>query len=404
MAKNSMKPQIRFKGFTDAWEQCKFAEVYSFASEGGTPDTNTAAYYRNGTIPFVRIEDTENKYIDSVKTFITEEGLKHSSAWLIPSGSVIFTNGATVGNVAINHIPVATKQGILGIIPNKIVTAEYLYYLLSSGFFQREVRNRQATGTFATIILKNLNEINVFVPDKAEQQKISGYLSSIDNLITLHQRKYEKFVNIKKALLEKMFPQGDEKVPRIRFKGFTDAWEQCKARELFDSYADKGHPELPVLSATQDAGMVKRDEIGKSVFHDKSNEVGYKRVLPGQFVIHLRSFQGGFAHSNIEGITSPAYTIFGFKPSEKQYDLFWKYIFSSEEFVRRLETVTYGIRDGRSISYDEFLTMGFIVPSYAEQVKIAQGLIITDNLITLHQRQVEKLKNIKSALLEKMFV
>lgn len=154
---------------------------------------------------------------------------------------------------------------------------------------------------------------------------------------------------------------------------------------MFDSYADKGHPELPVLSATQDAGMVKRDEIGKSVFHDKSNEVGYKRVLPGQFVIHLRSFQGGFAHSNIEGITSPAYTIFGFKPSEKQYDLFWKYIFSSEEFVRRLETVTYGIRDGRSISYDEFLTMGFIVPYYEEQVKIAHGLIITDNLITLHQ-------------------
>lgn len=198
-------PEIRFKGFTETWEQCKFAEVYSFASEGGTPDTNTAAYYRNGTIPFVRIEDTENKYIDSVKTFITEEGLKHSSAWLIPSGSVIFTNGATVGNVAINHIPVATKQGILGIIPNKTVTAEYLYYLLSSGFFQREVRNRQATGTFATIILKNLNEINVFVPDKAEQQKISGYLSSIDNLITLHQRQLERLKNIKSALLEKMF-------------------------------------------------------------------------------------------------------------------------------------------------------------------------------------------------------
>ena len=198
--KGSNIPEIRFPGFTAPWEQCKFAEVYSFASEGGTPDTNTAAYYRNGTIPFVRIEDTENKYIDSVKTFITEEGLKHSSAWLIPSGSVIFTNGATVGNVAINHIPVATKQGILGIIPNKTVTAEYLYYLLSSGFFQREVRNRQSTGTFATIILKNLNEINVFVPDKAEQQKISGYLSSIDNLITLHQQKRDKLLKQRRAL------------------------------------------------------------------------------------------------------------------------------------------------------------------------------------------------------------
>lgn len=167
---------------------------------------------------------------------------------------------------------------------------------------------------------------------------------------------------------------------------FFITWEQRKARDLFDSYADKGYPELPVLSATQDAGMVKRDEIGKSVFHDKSNEIGYKRVLPGQFVIHLRSFQGGFAHSNIEGITSPAYTIFGFTSGERQYDIFWKYIFNSEEFIRRLETVTYGIRDGRSISYDEFLTMGFIVPSYNEQVKIARGLTITDNLITLHQR------------------
>ena len=198
-------PRIRFKGFTDAWEQCKFSEVYSLASEGGTPDTNTENYYRNGTVPFVRVEDTETKYIDSVKTFITEEGLKHSSAWLVPSNSVIFTNGATVGNVAINRIPVATKQGILGIIPNKTVTAEYLYYLLSSGFFQREVRNRQATGTFATIILKNLNEINVFVPDKLEQRRISDYLSSIDNLITLHQRQVEKLKNIKSMLLEKMF-------------------------------------------------------------------------------------------------------------------------------------------------------------------------------------------------------
>ena len=198
--KGSNIPEIRFPGFTAPWEQRKFAEVYSFASEGGTPDTNIAAYYRNGTIPFVRIEDTENKYIDSVKTFITEEGLKHSSAWLIPSDSVIFTNGATVGNVAINRIPVATKQGILGIIPNKTVTTEYLYYLLSAEFFQREVRNRQATGTFATIILKNLNEINVFVPDKSEQQKISGYLSSIDNLITLHQQKRDKLVAQRKAM------------------------------------------------------------------------------------------------------------------------------------------------------------------------------------------------------------
>ena len=192
--------------------------------------------------------------------------------------------------------------------------------------------------------------------------------------------------------------------PALRFAGFTEAWEQCKAKNLFVSITDKGYPELPVLSATQDRGMIRRDENSINVFHDKKNEEGYKRVLPGQFVIHLRSFQGGFAHSAIEGITSPAYTVFGFSEPEKHNDIFWKYIFTSKEFIRRLETVTYGIRDGRSISYDEFLTLDFKYPSKEEQSAISQYLTNLDNLITLHQRKLEKLKNLKKACLEKMFI
>ena len=133
--------------------------------------------------------------------------------------------------------------------------------------------------------------------------------------------------------------------------------------------------------------MVKREDNGINIYHDKRNEATYKRVLPGQFVIHLRSFQGGFAHSAFEGITSPAYTVFGFKEPSEHCDYFWKYIFHSEEFIRRLETVTYGIRDGRSISYDEFLTMNFLVPSYEEQKQISTGLLKIDRLITLHQRK-----------------
>ena len=172
-----------------SWEQRKFEDLYNYASEGGTPDTNNSSFYENGDVPFVKIEDTENKYIDSTKSYITQEGLSHSSAWLIPESSVIFTNGATVGNVAINRLPVATKQGILGIIPSKNVLTEFLFYLLSSATFQREVRSRMATGTFATIILKNLNQIPVCIPsDKSEQEEIAGYLSAFDNLITLHQR------------------------------------------------------------------------------------------------------------------------------------------------------------------------------------------------------------------------
>ena len=172
-----------------SWEQRKFEDLYNYASEGGTPDTNNSFFYKNGDVPFVKIEDTESKYIDSTKSYITQEGLSHSSAWLIPENSVIFTNGATVGNVAINLLPVATKQGILGVIPSKKVVTEFLFYFLSSATFQREVRSRMATGTFATIILKNLNQIPVCIPsDKSEQEEIAGYLSAFDNLITLHQR------------------------------------------------------------------------------------------------------------------------------------------------------------------------------------------------------------------------
>lgn len=175
--------------------------------------------------------------------------------------------------------------------------------------------------------------------------------------------------------------------PRCFLGSFDFSWEQRKAKELFISTADKGYPDLPVLSATQDRGMIRRDENSINIFHDKKNEAGYKRVLPGQFVIHLRSFQGGFAHSAIEGITSPAYTVFGFSEPEKHDSEYWKYVFTSKAFIRRLETVTYGIRDGRSISYDEFLTLSFAYPSKAEQTAIARYLDKLSDLITLHQRK-----------------
>ena len=191
--------------------------------------------------------------------------------------------------------------------------------------------------------------------------------------------------------------------PKIRFKGYNDDWEQRKAKKLFISTADKGYPDLPVLSATQDRGMIRRDQNSINISHDKNNENGYKRVLPGQFVIHLRSFQGGFAHSRIEGITSPAYTIFGFSEPKKHDSEYWKYVFTSKEFIRRLETVTYGIRDGRSISYDEFLTLDFFFPSVEEQEKISQYLDELTHLITLHQRKLDKLINVKKSMLEKMF-
>lgn len=193
-------------------------------------------------------------------------------------------------------------------------------------------------------------------------------------------------------------------VPEIRFKEFAEEWENTDASIIFKTYFDKNHPNLPVLSASQEYGMIIREDIGFKVQHNKENEASYKRVLPGQFVIHLRSFQGGFAHSDIEGITSPAYTIIEFRDKSQQDDIFWKYVLTSKEFIKRLETVTYGIRDGRSISFEDFSELGFNVPDINEQRKIGKTLTVIDTLIRKLEQKLEKLRNIKQSLLNQMFV
>lgn len=201
-----------------------------------------------------------------------------------------------------------------------------------------------------------------------------------------------------------LFPQEDETKPRLRFKGFDGEWERLKASELFVTFNERNRPDLPVLSACQDIrGMAVRSESGYDISHDRANEVTYKVVKPGQFVIHLRSFQGGFAHSSVEGITSPAYTVFGFKEPEMHDDYFWKIIFMSKEFINRLKTITYGIRDGRSISFAEFAGMDFLFPNYEEQHRIASFFRRLDKQIALHKHQFEQLEQIKSACLDSMF-
>jgi len=191
--------------------------------------------------------------------------------------------------------------------------------------------------------------------------------------------------------------------PKIRIQGFSGDWSEEKAKLIFKSVSDKGHPEMPVLSATQDRGMIIRDDAEKLVIHDKRNEVGYKRVIPGQFVIHLRSFQGGFAHSDVEGITSPAYTVMEFKEPERHNDYFWKYVFSSKAFVNRLRVVTYGIRDGRSISYEDFLGLPFLFPSVEEQGKIASFIkLLGEHIIDLLDK-ISSLKTLKICYLSRLF-
>lgn len=362
-----------------SWEQRKFEDLYSYASEGGTPDTNNSSFYKDGTIPFVKIEDTENKYIDSTKSHISVEGLNHSSAWLIPAHNILFTNGATVGNVAINRIPVATKQGILGIIPSKQVTVELMFYLLSSTLFQREVKSRMATGTFATIILKNLNQIPVCIPtNKNEQNLITYYLSQLDNLITLHQCESCKKVGAVQSAFA-----------RRNLSKWADSWEQRKLEILITEYkrtVDSGCT-YPVLSSSKTEGVVLQEEhFGRKQQHDIT---GYN-ILPRNYCTYRNRSDGVDFTFNVNnccdiGIISKFYPVF----YGNNNDTFFLSLLlnNSDEVVHEIAYTCTGTGQ-KVLSFLDLQKMFIKIPTYIEQRKISTLFRKIDNLITLHQCKV----------------
>jgi len=393
MTEQAKVPEIRFAGFTDPWEQRKLGEIVSIGA--GAPPSAFSA----GNFLYVKVDDLNESshfQFDSAQRVDANTAVKP-----IRKGSIIFAKrgAAILGNkVRVLGKTAYIDTNMMALEPRG-VDADFLWLFIN----QTGLYRIADTSTIPQINNKHIEPYPVDIPNMAEQQAIGTFFSRLDDLITLHQRKYDKLVVFKKSMLEKMFPKDGESVPEIRFAGFTDPWEQRKASEVFQIVDDRGHPTLPVLSATQNQGMIYRDDSGRYIGHDESNEIGYKRVLPGDFVVHLRSFQGGFAHSQYEGITSPAYTVFRAKEPTSHSDRFWKHWFMSEHFIAGLSTVTYGIRDGRSISVDEFMNTFLAFPAVEEQAAISRLFDYLDDLITLHQRKLELLQNIKKSLLDKMF-
>lgn len=188
------------KFFTEKSCNCVFKDLYVQSGEGGTPDTKKVEYYENGNIPFVKIEHLYEKYIDEIDSFITEEGLKKSGAWLVPENSLIFSNGATIGECSINRIPVTTKQGILGIVHSEKVELEYFYYLLKSVYFLNKIKKITTKGTMCTAYLKDMDKIRLYIHSKSEQSAISKLLGKMDEEIFLQKEKLEKIKIQRKAM------------------------------------------------------------------------------------------------------------------------------------------------------------------------------------------------------------
>ena len=183
----------------------KFSSLYEMAGEGGTPTTSNAGFYDNGKIPFVKIDDLKKKYLTENKDFITELGLQKSSAWLVPTRSILFSNGATIGEITITTYPVCTKQGILGIVPKPNIDVEFLYYFMSSSYFRKAVSRIVTEGTMKTAYLKDINNIRCPIPKKEKQLDIAKMPSALNFKIDFEQSILKLFGSQKQYLLRQMF-------------------------------------------------------------------------------------------------------------------------------------------------------------------------------------------------------
>ena len=375
----ALVPQIRFTGFTDPWEQRKLGELTESYS-GGTPAAGESEFY-GGSIPFIRSAEIA---AESTELFLTEKGYESSSARMVKPGDVLYAlYGATSGEVAVSRQKGAINQAILAILPRDDCDARYITaWLRKQKGYIVTTYLQGGQGNLSGVIVKNLE---VFIPSLPEQQKIGFMLSHLDSLITLHQRKYDKLCVLKKSMLDKMFPKGGSLYPEIRFAGFTDPWEQRKLGELFEEHSEKDRDDLPALTIIQGGGTVHRDESNRNLQFDRNSLSNYKVVDTGDFIVHLRSFEGGLEKATCCGLVSPAYHIFRGKNVDS--DFYYLY-FRSKRFIDAdLKPHVYGIRDGRSIDIEGMKTIFIPWTNLAEQRRIGAFFDHLDSLITLHQRK-----------------
>ena len=406
MQDNEKKPALRFKGFTDPWEQRKLGDAFervvrkntnnesrlplTISAQDGLVDQIT--YFNNR----VASRDVSNYYL----VYNGEFAYNKSTSDGYPFGAVKRLDWYEKGVLSTLYIVFALKH------PEKD-DSDFMTVFYDTDRWHRGVAERAAEGArnhgLLNISADDFFDIDTTMPeDKVEQEKIGRLLKKLDTLITLHQRKYEKLVNIKKPMLDKMFPKNGASVPEIRFKGFTDLWEQRKLGEVFEEYSEKNHAELPPLTIIQGGGTIRRDESERALQYDKSSLSNYKMVNKDDFIVHLRSFEGGLEKASSQGIISPAYHTFHGEDVDSRF--YYAY-FRSKKFINKdLKPHVYGIRDGRSIDIEGMKTIRIPWASYPEQKSIGDFLTHLDTLITLHRRKLEKLQNIKKSCLEKMFV
>ena len=423
MSENAQKPCIRFKGFSDAWEQRKLSELTSMHARIGWQNLRTSEFLNNGEYMLITGTDFDDGAINySTCHYVDRERYEQDKNIQIRNGSILITKDGTLGKVAYVQglsMPATLNAGVFNvqIKASNLVDEKYLFQYLKAPYLMDYVGKKATGGTIKHLNQNILVDFPIFMPKKSEQIMIGAYYQLLDNLITLHQRKYDKLVAVKKSLLEKMFPADGETVPKIRFKGFSDAWEQRKLSELTSMHARIGwqnlrtseflnNGEYMLITGTDfDDGAINYSTC-HYVDRERYEQDKNIQIRNGSILITKDGTLGKVAY--VQGLSMPATLNAGvFNVQIKASNLVdEKYLFQYLKAPYLMDYVGKKATGGTIKHLNQNILVDFpiFMPKKSEQIMIGAYYQLLDNLITLHQRQLEKLKNIKSALLDKMFV
>ena len=403
---NTIVPALRFPEFrnTEGWEEKPLSDSlteHKLKSDGKC-DVHSVSVHK-GVI---------NQIEHLGRSFSATDTSKYN---LVKPGDVIYTKSPTgafpYGIVKQNlndyNAIVSPLYGVFSPV-NK-----YVGFILHS-YFESPVRTNNflssiiRKGAKNTILISNDTFLSRGIPlpkTEAEQKKISDCLYSVDCLISAESDKLETLKAHKKALMQQLFPAEGETIPKLRFPEFKNmgGWSLLNGDDVFDSISNKDHnSDLPILAISQEHGAIPRTEIDyKVIVSDKSIE-SYKVVEIGDFIISLRSFQGGIEYSNYKGLCSPAYIILR-KKNKDDVDGFFKYYFKTDKYIQDLNRNLEGIRDGKMVSYKQFSEILIPTPTPAEQQEIADCLSSFDDLISAQSQKLDALKDHKKGLMQQLF-
>lgn len=404
-------PNIRFKGFTDDWEQRKWIDTVDISTE--MVDPTTGEYDDMPHIAPGNIEPFTGRILDNVKT-VKEEQLISGKFRFRPNDVVYGKINPQLGKYFYASIDGLTSADAYVFNGKNGITQKFLYSVLQTkDFFKYSISVSKRSG-MPKINRDELNAYSFCVPKEEEQEKIGDFLLGIDNLITLHQRKCDETKKLKKFMLQKMFPKKDANKPEIRFAGFTDDWEQRKLGEICQRVIRKNknnESDLPLTIASQYGLIDQRDFFNKVVAaKDMSN---YYLLRKGEFAYN-KSYSNGFEYGSIkrlnayeQGCLSTLYICFEITSDEVDSD-YLECFFDTLKWYGDLSMIcAEGARNHGLLNVDIkafFADINVSTPTnLKEQRKIATYLNNLDHLITLHQRKCDELKEFKKYMLQNMF-